>query len=202
MPAIRREKGGTCAGEQYRRSWGLEHQVECEGPELKTMGVAMKRKPSSEVTAAWIRLMRLQSRVLDAVELDLKKAGFPPLAWYDALLELSRAPSGEMRPVELEKQMLIPQYSTSRLIERLVDEGLALRRECKIDKRGQFVEITEAGRELQKKMWGAYSAAIEKHVGSKLSDADAVRLCGLLDRLGCSCDEAQAAAVRDGAPAR
>jgi DNA-binding MarR family transcriptional regulator len=107
-----------------------------------------------------------------------------------------------MRPVELEKQMLIPQYSTSRLIDRLVDEGLAARRECKIDKRGQFVEITEAGRELQKKMWNAYSAAIEKHVGSKLSDADAVRLCGLLDRLGCSCGETQALAARDGAPAR
>ena len=134
----------------------------------------MKRKPSTEATNAWIRLMRVQSRVLDAVEQDLKKAGFPPLAWYDALLELSRAPSGEMRPVELEKQMLIPQYSTSRLIDRLVDEGLAARRECKIDKRGQFVEITEAGRELQKKMWNAYSAAIEKHVGSKLSDTDAI----------------------------
>ena len=150
----------------------------------------MKRKPSTEATAAWIRLMRVQSRVLDAVEQDLKKAGFPPLAWYDALLELSRAPSGEMRPVELEKQMLIPQYSTSRLIDRLVDEGLAARRECKIDKRGQFVEITEAGRELQKKMWSAYSAAIEKHVGSKLSDADAVealrpaRPAGLLVRRG------------------
>ena len=80
----------------------------------------MKRKPSTEATAAWIRLMRIQSRVLDAVEQDLKKAGFPPLAWYDALLELSRAPTGEMRPVELERQMLIPQYSTSRLIDRLV----------------------------------------------------------------------------------
>src|SRR5580692_4567286 len=166
------------------------------------MGAAVKRRPSSEVMAAWIRLMRIQSRVLDAVELDLKKAGFPPLAWYEALLELSRAPSGEMRPVELEKHMLIPQYSTSRLIDRLVDEGLAARRECKIDKRGQFVEITENGRELQKKMWGAYSAAIEKHVGSKLSDTDATRLCGLLDRLGCSCDETQMPAAAEGASAR
>src|SRR5271154_1594295 len=162
----------------------------------------MKRRPSTEATAAWIRLMRVQTRVLDAVEQELKKAGFPPLAWYDALLELSRAPSGEMRPVELEKQMLIPQYSTSRLIERLVDEGLAVRRECKIDKRGQFVEITEAGRELQKKMWSAYSAAIEKHVGCKLSDADATRLCGLLDRLGCSCGEMVPPAAGEGASAR
>src|SRR4051794_14262162 len=166
------------------------------------MDKGMKRKPSTEATAAWIRLMRVQSRVLDAVEQDLKKAGFPPLAWYDALLELSRSPTGEMRPVELEKQMLIPQYSTSRLIDRLVDEGLAARRECKIDKRGQFVEITEAGRELQKKMWTAYSVAIEKHIGSKLSDADALTLSDLLDRLGCSCNEAKPPAARDGAPAR
>jgi DNA-binding MarR family transcriptional regulator len=146
--------------------------------------MTMKHKPSTEAAAAWIRLIRIKSRVLDAVERDLKKVGFPPLAWYDALLELSRAPSGEMRPVELERQMLIPQYSTSRLIDGLVDEGLAARRECKIDRRGQLVEITETGRELQKKMWNAYSAAIEKHVGSKLSDADAVKLCSLLDRLG------------------
>jgi DNA-binding MarR family transcriptional regulator len=162
----------------------------------------MKRRPSSEVTAAWIRLVRLQTRVLDAVEQELKKAGFPPLAWYDALLELSRAPSGELRPVELEKQMLIPQYSTSRLIDRLVDEGLAARRECERDKRGQFIEITDAGRDLQKRMWSAYSAAIEKHVGSKLSDSDATKLSALLDRLGCTCDGAPALSPRDAAQAR
>jgi DNA-binding MarR family transcriptional regulator len=159
----------------------------------------MKRRPSTEATAAWIRLMRIQSRVLGAVEQDLKKAGFPPLAWYDALLELSRAPGGELRPVELEKQMLLPQYSTSRLIDRLVEEGLAVRRECKMDKRGLFVEITDAGRDLQKRMWSAYSAAIERHVGSKLSDADAARLCSLLDRLGCSCD--QSASISPGVAA-
>src|SRR5947208_14441111 len=147
----------------------------------------MKRKPSTEATAAWIRLMRVQSRVLDAVEQDLKKAGFPPLAWYDALHELSRAPSGEMRPVELERQMLIPQYSTSRLIDRLVDEGLAARRECKIDKRRQFVEITERGRELQKQMWTGYSAASGSRVGSTPSDPDAVKLSRLLHRRACPC---------------
>ena len=141
-------------------------------------------------------------RVLDCVEQDLKKAGFPPLAWYDALLELSRAPSGELRPVELERQMLLPQYSTSRLIDRLVDEGLAVRRECKMDKRGLFVEITDAGRDLQKRMWGAYSAAIERHVGSKLSDADAVKLSGLLDWLGCSCPGTGQTVTKEAASAR
>src|ERR1700722_7978959 len=103
---------------------------------VTSMDRTMKRKPSTEATAAWIRLMRIQSRGLDAAEQDLKKACFPPLAWYGVLLDLSRAPSGEMRPVELERQMLIPQYSTSRLIDRLVDEGLAGRREGRSEKRG------------------------------------------------------------------
>jgi DNA-binding MarR family transcriptional regulator len=150
----------------------------------------MKRKPSAEATAAWIRLVRIQSRVLGAVEQDLKKAGFPPLSWYDALLELARAEMGALRPVELEKQMLLPQYGLSRLIDRLVANGLVLRKVCEVDKRGLVVEITEKGRELQRKMWTAYSAAIERHVGSKICDADAAKLSALLDRLGASCEEA------------
>lgn len=147
----------------------------------------MKRKPSPEATAAWVRLVRIQSRLLGAVEHDLKKAGFPPLSWYDVLLELSRAPMGALRPVELEKQVLLPQYGLSRLIERLVEAGLVRRGICEVDKRGLFVEITDAGRELQKKMWNAYSAAIERHIGSKLSDAEAAKLAALLDRLGLPC---------------
>ncbi|MBX9844103.1 MAG: MarR family winged helix-turn-helix transcriptional regulator [Xanthobacteraceae bacterium] len=143
----------------------------------------MSRKPSQEATSAWARLVRVQQGLLASVESDLKKAGFPPLAWYDALLELSRSQHGALRPVELEKQMLLPQYSTSRLIERLVEAGLAERRVCPVDGRGQFVAITQAGRTMQKKMWEAYSAAIERHVGSKLSNKEAATLCDLLGRL-------------------
>ena len=52
-----------------------------------------------------------------------------------------------------------------------------------------------------------YSAQLLDHFqnprnAGELSDADAVKLCGLLDRLGCSCGETQALAARDGAPAR
>ena len=147
----------------------------------------MKRKPSTEATAAWIRLMRVQSRVLDAVEQDLKKAGFPPLAWYDAPGTVARAvrrdaPGGTGKA---DADPAIFHLAADRPPGR---RGLAARRECKIDKRGQFVEITEAGRELQKKMERLFGGD-RKHVGSKLSDADAMKLCGLLDRLGCSCSD-------------
>jgi DNA-binding MarR family transcriptional regulator len=143
----------------------------------------VRRSPSPETLAAWARLVRVEQHLLAAVEADLKAEGFPPLAWYDALLELSRAADGRMRPVELEKAMLLPQYSTSRLTERLARAGLIVREVCPLDRRGQFIAITAEGRALQKRMWEAYAAAIERHVGTRLSDEDAGRLCELLGKL-------------------
>ncbi len=127
--------------------------------------------------------MRVQQGLLAAVERDLKKAGFPPLAWYDALLELTRANHGALRPLELEKAMLLPQYSTSRLVDRMVEAGLVERKTCPVDGRGQFVAVTHAGRALQKKMWDCYAAAIERHVGAKVSNKEAAGLVQLLDKL-------------------
>jgi YD repeat-containing protein len=150
---------------------------------MAALRLRMARKPSQETTRAWARLVRVQPALLAAVERDLKRSGHPPLAWYDALLELSRAPKGELRPLELEKHMLLPQYSTSRLVDRLCEAGLAERKSCPADGRGQVVAITPAGRNQQKKMWDAYAASIERHVGAKLSNKEAANLCDLLGRL-------------------
>lgn len=142
-----------------------------------------ERKPSQEVISAWVRLVRTQQTVLPMVERDLKTAGFPPLAWYDVLLELSRHEHGAMRPVELEKHMLLPQYSMSRLVERMVEAGYVERLVCPIDGRGQYVGITASGRTLQKKMSNVYSAAIERRLGARLTNAEAESLSSLLGKL-------------------
>ncbi len=145
---------------------------------------AVKTEPSDTTVAAWARLLRVHQSLLMRVEAELKAQSYPPLAWYDALLELSRAPNGRMRPVDLEKSMLLPQYSMSRLIDRLVAAGLVIRETCPMDRRGQFVTITAAGRDLQKRMWTAYAAAVEQHVGTRLSNDEAERLSELLGKLG------------------
>lgn len=143
----------------------------------------MTSHPSPQTVSAWARLIRVQHALLTAVEADLKAAGFPALAWYDALLELARAPDGKLRPLDLERAMLLPQYSTSRLVDRLERAGLVIRQACPVDGRGQMVAITAAGRTLQKRMWEVYAAAIERHVGAKLTAAEAEQLGTLLHRL-------------------
>ena len=139
---------------------------------------------AKEVTiSAWSGMVRAARRLTDAVEADVKQAGFPPLAWYDVLVELSRAPRGRLTPKELEERTVMAQYNLSRLLDRLEREGLVQRIEYPGDRRRQRIEITGPGRFLRKAMWPVFAGAIERHLGSQLSDGESARLAELLAKL-------------------
>jgi DNA-binding MarR family transcriptional regulator len=133
---------------------------------------------------AWTRLVAAQAAVLGAVEADLKAAGLPPLAWYDVLLELRKAPDGRLRPLVIEERLLLAQHNVSRLIDRLEKAGYAERHPCPLDGRGQEIAITPQGRALLSQMWPVYAGAINRHLGARLDgDAEAGDLARLLEKL-------------------
>ena len=132
---------------------------------------------------AWAKLVRAESAVLSAVEHELKAAGYPPLAWYDVLLELKQAPQQRLRPIELEPRMLLKQYNLSRLIDRMEAEGLVERQKCPTDARGLHLALLPAGKELLKKMWPAYEQAIARHFAGKLAPGEPAQLADLLEKL-------------------
>ncbi len=143
----------------------------------------MQPLPTEAVQTAWARLLRAHAAALGHVEAALKRAGLPPLAWYDVLLELERAAGGGLRPVELEARTLLPQYGLSRLIDRMAASGLVERRPCPEDGRGQLVGASDAGLRLRQRMWPVYAAAMQEAVGDRLSDPEAAELGKLLGRL-------------------
>jgi DNA-binding MarR family transcriptional regulator len=143
----------------------------------------MDRQPDDTTIAAWIGLSRAQRVATASIEAQLKAAGFPPLAWYDALWELERAGGEGLRPFELERALLFEQYNLSRLIDRLEKAGLVARRACPDDKRGQVLAITPEGLTLRRDMWGVYGPAIEAAMGAKLDAGEAKVLAGLLAKL-------------------
>jgi DNA-binding MarR family transcriptional regulator len=86
--------------------------------------------------------------------------------------------------MDFEPRLLLAQHNVSRLLDRLEKVGLIRREAHERDGRGQQIHITDAGLDLQKRMWPVYGAAIERHVGSKLAgDDEAEDLAGLLRKL-------------------
>src|SRR5437660_7407070 len=108
----------------------------------------MSPAPSEAVIRAWTSLVKAAQVVLGAVEAELKAAGFPPLGWYDVLLELSREKVDGIRPFVLEERLLLAQYNLSRVLDRLAEAGYVERHRHPEDGRGQIVRITQAGRDL------------------------------------------------------
>lgn len=130
---------------------------------------------------AWVALLRAQRVALAAVERALKEARLPPLEWYDVLLELERG--GPLRPRDLQDRLLLAQYNLSRLLDRMEGEGVISRERCTEDARCQWVQATNAGKVLRKRMWPVYSDAIAEAVGQHFSKADAKKLGLLLGRI-------------------
>ena len=143
----------------------------------------MNAKASESTVQAWTSLVRAEQIVLSRVEDDLKKAGFPSLEWYDVLQELDRAPNGVMPQAEVQGRILLAQYNLCRLVDRLEREDLVRRQPSPEDGRSNLLVITDKGRDLRRRMWPVYSAAIETHLGAHLSSGEADRLAGLLGKL-------------------
>jgi DNA-binding MarR family transcriptional regulator len=139
--------------------------------------------PSSEIVRAWTRLNRAQRFLFERIEGELKRAGLPPLQVYDALLELWRAPDRHVRQVDLEQAMLFPQYSISRLVDRLEKDRLVKRERCEDDARAYWVTITDKGVKLRETMWAVYGEALVRLLGEKLGKAEASTLADALERL-------------------
>lgn len=139
--------------------------------------------PTKSTVQAWARLVRAQHSAHFLVEKALKQNGFPPLTWYDVLLELERAGQAGLRPFELERELLLPQYGVSRLIEKIEKQGYLRRNKCLGDKRGQRLVITKAGEKLRQDMWQVYGPAIEQAIGQRLTSAQTKQLSELLAKL-------------------
>ncbi|HJZ31786.1 MAG TPA: MarR family transcriptional regulator [Hyphomicrobiaceae bacterium] len=143
----------------------------------------MKARPTAATMAAWVGLVRTERTLLDKVEARLKRGGLPPLAWYQVLNEVEAAPDSRLRQADVQERTRLAQYNVCRLVDRLQRDGLIERRQCRLDGRNNVLCITSKGRALRRSMWPIYAAAIEQHLGSRLTRAEAEQLAALLAKL-------------------
>ena len=65
---------------------------------------------------------------------------------FEVLLRLVRSPGARLRMTDLAAQTTLSASGLTRVIDRLVEEGLVERAACPSDRRGAFAVLTPAGR--------------------------------------------------------
>jgi len=120
---------------------------------------------------AWSLFLTAHALVVEEIEKRLSAADLPPLAWYDALWALERAPDGTARMFEMAERMVIARYNLTRLMDRIEAAGLVERFRSDEDRRATYARLTPKGRALRREMWKVYGPAIDELFLSQLPEA-------------------------------
>ena len=149
--------------------------------------------PRDARLAPWRAFVRAQAQVSRRLDEDLRTEHGLSLQEYVALLFLVEAPERRLRMGRLAEALALSKSGATRLIDRLVDDGLVVRVTCSSDLRGAEAELTKAGVDRLRTAAPTHLRGIAEYFLSAIDEADlstiertmlsvSDRACGLKER--------------------
>jgi DNA-binding MarR family transcriptional regulator len=133
--------------------------------------------------AAWSTFLRAHAHVVRELERELQSEQQLALTDYDVLIQLSQADDRRLRMSELADRLLLSRSGVTRLVDRLVADGLVERATCESDRRGQWAALTDAGYDRLRAASPTHLRGIAEHFLDRLSTDDLRELDRMLDRV-------------------
>jgi DNA-binding MarR family transcriptional regulator len=130
---------------------------------------------------AWRAFLRAHAQVIRRLERELQDERGMALTDYDVLVQLARADQRRLRMSELADRLLLSRSGVTRLVDRLVADGLVERVLCDDDRRGQWAALTDAGRRRLREAAPVHLRGVTTHFLDRLSADELARLERMLD---------------------
>jgi DNA-binding MarR family transcriptional regulator len=128
-------------------------------------------------------MLRLHARLVRELSAELEQAHGMPLSSYEVLLVLANAPDERMRMAELADSVLLSPSGITRLVDRLVTDGLVGKQRCLRDRRGWYAVLTDVGRERLADARGTHLAGVRARFHEQITPAEQALLTGIWERL-------------------
>ena len=135
-----------------------------------------------EIVDTWEFLVRFHRITTKAMDDQLRAKFGHSLDDYDILHQI-HVHGAPLRMGELAERLLVANSSCNRIVGRLVDAGFISRDHGEVDRREVFVDLTNDGRRLWRRMAVAHTRDIEQLVGVPLSPTEHKDLNQALRRL-------------------
>lgn len=128
-----------------------------------TEPVARPLSPDDARLAPWRAFIEAHARVSRRLDEDLRAEHDLSLAEYDTLLTIAWAPDRRIRMRSLADRILLSKSGVTRLIDRLVADGLVERSACLSDARGAEAVLTASGLDRLRAAATTHLRGIESH---------------------------------------
>ena len=130
---------------------------------------------------AWRAFLRAHAQVIRRLERELQDEQGMALTDYDVLVQLARSDQRRLRMSELADRLLLSRSGVTRLVDRLVADGLVERVMCDDDHRGQWAALTDAGLRRLREAAPIHLRGVATHFLDRLSADELARLERMLD---------------------
>lgn len=131
---------------------------------------------------AWQAFLQTHARVARRLEADLIAKNDLPLAEFDVLFQLAVVDGRRLRMNELADRALLSRAGMTRLVDRLVIDGLVGRVKCASDARGCFAALTDRGMERLEEAAPNHMQAVRRYFLERFSESELEQLASLLER--------------------
>ena len=138
---------------------------------------------SDQERRAWGGFLTTHARLVRKLDEELREAHGMPLGTFDVLIQLSRAPDQRLRMRDLADAIVLSRSGLTRLVDRLVRDGLVERERCGEDARGAWAVLTPAGRKALKQATPTHIEGVRRLFLADLDTDDQDRLADVWDRL-------------------
>lgn len=118
----------------------------------------------------WRKWLRAHRELTAAIARQLQTDGALSLADFEVLVSVSEAPDGRLRATALADSMLWERSRLSHQVRRMEQRGLVQRADCEQDRRGAWVEITDAGRAALEKVAPGHVETVRGALFDRLDD--------------------------------
>ena len=153
-----------------------------------TTSVAQALSPAE--LAAWRGFMRAHATLVRQLDCELEEAHGLPLVSYDVLARLEKAPERQMRMRELADAVRLSRSGLTRLVDRMVRDGLIKRSTCSADARGAFAVLTPKGERAVQAARPLHLDGVRRRFLDHFDDEALAVLTDALERLTASQDQA------------
>lgn len=133
---------------------------------------------SKERLRLWLKLLKASRLIEDEVRRRLRAQYDWTLPRFDVMSALSRAPDG-LRMSEISKLLKVSNGNITGIVDKLTDEGMALRVSVPGDRRAQLVRLTAKGQAI----FRDHSTAHEAWIDEILKGLDGDDIEGMILRL-------------------
>ena len=146
---------------------------------------------SDEELTCWFNFLNAHTDLTRRLDTRLEAAHRVSLAEHTVLQRLVMG-GGHLRMSALADTVLLSPSGVSRLVDRLVADGLIERQPCEADGRAVHAAITDRGRALLAEAEPTFTTALRALFVDKFSPEDYAQLAALLLRVAPACQKRQA----------